>query len=76
MLTNVTFSADKLVLERARARAVKKNTTINQEFRLWLERYVATDNDQVLRDFDAIMSKMDYAVAGKKFTRDELNERR
>ncbi len=76
MLTNITFSAEKTVLERARARAVKKHTTINQEFRLWLERYVAADNDQVLRDFDATMSKMNYAVAGKKFTRDELNERR
>jgi superfamily I DNA/RNA helicase len=75
MLTNVTFSADKAVLERARARAMEKNTTINQEFREWLQRYAAADSEQVLRDFDALMSRMTYAKAGRKFSRDEMNER-
>lgn len=77
MLTNVTFSADKLVLERARARAVKKNTTINQEFRAWLQQYADEDAAERVRAFKEIMAKMNYASSGgRKFTRDEMNERR
>jgi hypothetical protein len=73
MLHNVTLSAEKALIEQARRRAEAKNTTLNAEFRRWLEQYVETP--QTSADFEALMDHISYARAGKTFTRDELNER-
>lgn len=77
MLTNVTFSADKAVLERARARAKQRSTTISKEFRAWLQQYADEEAQERVRAFREIMAKINYASSGgRKFTREEMNERR
>ncbi len=39
MLQNITLSAQKSLIEQARRRARLQNTTLNAEFRRWLEQY-------------------------------------
>jgi len=40
MLQNITLSAEKELIQRARQRAEAENTTLNAEFRRWLAQYV------------------------------------
>lgn len=73
MLKNITLSAEKQLIQLAREKAAKENTTLNQQFRAWLERYVSTDRKLI--DYDSLMSQFEYAQPGRRFSRDEMNER-
>ena len=75
MTRNITFSADESLLAEAREVAREANTTFNEQFRLWLEAY--TRKRRAERAL-AVMERIGkYASSGgRKFTRDELNERR
>ncbi len=73
MLKNITLSANEVVIERARQRAEQNNTTLNAEFRRWLDQYV--DVPQSLEELNEFMKQLDYVKVGRKFTREELNER-
>lgn len=73
MLKNVTFSSEEVVLERARERARRKNTSLNAEFRRWLSRYA--EEPRAGEIYDDLMSRLDYAKLPRKLTRDEMNER-
>lgn len=73
MVRNITLSADALLIEQARERARRQETTLNEVFRQWLERYVA---GQGPRDgYEALMTRLDDVQAGRSFGRDEMNER-
>ena len=72
MLKNITFSADEELISKAREKAREEKTTLNLVFRRWLEQYAKRKKENEL---DQVMEKVDYAVAGRKFTRDEMNER-
>ena len=73
MLKNVTLSAEKELIEQARRRAEAQNSTLNAEFRRWLERYVESPQSSI--EFETMMGQLNYARPGKSFTRDEMNER-
>jgi hypothetical protein len=73
MLQNITLSAEKDLIEQARRQAQTENSTLNAEFRRWLEQYVSSPGIEA--DFDSLMSRLVYAQPGKTFTRDERNER-
>jgi len=73
MLKNITLSADAKLIEKARKKARDQHTTLNSEFRKWLEKY-SIDNSGAI-NYAVIMKQLDYAEAGYKFSRDELNER-
>lgn len=73
MLQNITLSAKKALIERARRRAKLQKTTLNAEFRRWLEQY--SEAPQTVADLSALMDQLAYVKTGKSFTRDELNER-
>ena len=73
MLKNITLSADKHLIQLARAKAAKENSTLNAQFRAWLERYVSTERKLIA--YDSLMDQLVYAQPGKKFSRDEMNER-
>lgn len=73
MLKNVTFSADENLIRKARQRAAEKKTTLNAEFRLWLEEYA--EHPRSSSAFPDLMNKLSYAQPGRKFLRDEMNER-
>jgi hypothetical protein len=72
-MKNITLSADEKLIEAARARARAQNTTLNNVFREWLKQYA--DRERAVREFDALMKRMSYVRPGRKFTRDEMNER-
>ncbi|MCG5054192.1 MAG: hypothetical protein KA712_14605 [Myxococcales bacterium] len=72
-LRNITLSADEEVIERARERARAERSTLNEQFRGWLERYAA-QNSQA-ETCDGLMRRLGHARTGRRFTRDEANER-
>lgn len=80
MLKNITFSADETLIREARRQAALQNTTLNQLFREWLEQYVVQQDSearqQAIARYDALMRRLGHVNAGRKFTREELNERR
>ena len=73
MLQNITLSAKKELIEKARQRAQEHNTRINSEFRRWLAQYA--ENNEIITDFANLMDRFKYVQPGKPFSRDELNER-
>jgi len=72
-MKNITFSADEDLISRAREKARSQKTTLNEEFRRWLKQYA--DRGRISDEIDMVMESMDYAYSGKKFTREDLNER-
>lgn len=77
-MLNITLSADATLIQTAREKARQQKTTLNAEFRKWLQRYTQTDHEakqriQVYRQLMVEMSGV--SSAGRRFTRDEMNER-
>ena len=73
MLKNITLSADEALIREARRQAALHNTTLNELFREWLERYVARQDS--LARYEELMGRLSHVSAGRKFTREEMNER-
>jgi len=74
MLKNITLSADEALIREARRQAALHNTTLNELFREWLERYIA--HQTALAQYQDLMARLSHITAGRKFTREEMNERR
>jgi hypothetical protein len=73
MIKNITLNAEEKQIERARKWAEKNNTTLNTEFRRWLDQI--GDAPKNLVELKEFMAQFDYVKVGRKFTREELNER-
>jgi metal-responsive CopG/Arc/MetJ family transcriptional regulator len=73
MYKNITLSAEEEWIARARAKAASEKSTLNELFRRWLRQYV--ERGKTENEIDMVMESIAYAYSGKKFTRDELNER-
>jgi hypothetical protein len=75
MTRNVTFSADEKLIEAAREAARAEGSTLNEQFRLWLESYARKRQaDQAMAVMERICSR--YQMTGPKLTREEMNARR
>ena len=74
-MKNITLSADENLIEAARQRALAEHTTLNEQFRLWLEGYVRRKQqaDAAMETIKALRGRI--STGGRKFTRDEMNER-
>ena len=78
-MRNITLSADEQLIEIAREKARAKKTTLNAEFRKWIQQYANTDteNRERIKAYRSLMAEMPSADSGsRKFSRDEMNERR
>ncbi len=73
-MKNITLSADEDLIERARLIAQAQRTTLNAAFRDWLEQFTSSAGDA--QTFDALMLRLQHVNAGRRFTREEMNERR
>lgn len=75
-MKNITLTADDHLIEAARQRASAERTTLNEQFRLWLKSYVAPSGraDEAMAVIAEIRSRS--GTQGRKFSRDEMNERR
>ena len=74
MNKNITLSAEESIIRQARRRAMAENITLNDLFRTWLERYIATP--AAAGQFRELMQRFDHIQAGRTFSREEMNERR
>ncbi len=73
-MRNITLTADESVIDAARERAASENTTLNAEFRRWLDTYAR--QYRAARAMSSVRElQARYGTAGRKFSRDELNER-
>jgi hypothetical protein len=73
MLKNITFSADEALIREARRQAALQNTTLNELFREWLERYTA--GQDAAQQYQELMERLGPRF-DRKYTREEMNERR
>jgi hypothetical protein len=72
-MKNITLSAEEHKIELGREAARDENRTLNDAFREWLDWY---GSRRVTRQqIEALYEKLKYVNAGRKFTRDEMNER-
>jgi hypothetical protein len=77
-MRNITLSANEQLIDQARDKAQQSKTTLNAEFRKWLQQYIQTDADKKRRvqNYKALMNDFSgVSTAGKIFSRDEMNER-
>ncbi len=75
MTRNITFTADEALIDEAREAARAEGTTLNEQFRLWLEQYARKRRAaKAMALVEKLQRKID--TGGRKFTRDEMNERR
>jgi hypothetical protein len=74
-MKNITLSADERDIEAARERAREEQTTLNEAFRRWIEDYGGRRRrvEETLRFLDDLATRV--KTGGRKFTREELNER-
>ncbi|MGA2201635.1 MAG: hypothetical protein ABSG40_06705 [Terriglobales bacterium] len=73
VMKKITFSADENKIELAREVARSEHKTLNDAFRDWLNWYGSRKVSRV--EIAALFEKLKYADAGRRFTRDEMNER-
>lgn len=73
-MKNITMSADEDLIERARLIARSQRRTLNEAFREWLGQFTQSAGDA--QGFDALMSRLrPHVDAGRRFSREEMNER-
>ena len=71
----ITLSEDERLIEAARERARAEHTTLNEQFRLWLAEYARREQqaERAMAVIRELRGKV--RTGGRKFTRDEMNER-
>jgi len=73
-MKNITLSADESLIEAARSRARAEQTTLNEQFRRWLDDYAQTRGR--LDRYDAVMQELRGQVKlGRRLSREAMNER-
>lgn len=78
-MRNITLSADERLIEKARLKARERHTSLNAEFRKWLEQYSRNkqENEKKAEIFNRIIEELSEQISvDRKYTRDEMNERR
>lgn len=70
---NITLSADEHLIELARNKARSQRTTLNAAFREWLIQF--TEQQDRAKEYTDLMRRLRYVQPGRRFSRDELNER-
>jgi hypothetical protein len=77
VLKNITLSAEDAEIQLAREKARRAGTTLNETFRKWLSDYARAEVSA--SNFQCSVEDMRLATLGqpaRKFTREEMNERR
>ncbi len=76
-MKNITLSAEERLIAAARAKAERRRTTLNAEFRRWLASYAGTDDDAARRRaaYARLMASLDDVRSDGPYSRDEANER-
>ncbi len=72
MLKNLTISADPVIIAKARAKAAAEHTTLNEVLRRYLIDFATAGRGP---DYDAVMEQLRGCQSGRRFTRDDANQR-
>lgn len=72
-MRKITLSADEVAIGRARQVAQSEGKTLGEAFREWLEGYASRNVTRA--EIKALFRSLKHVRAGRKFTRDEMNER-
>jgi hypothetical protein len=72
-MKNITLSADEDLIEQARQLARAQKRTLNDAFREWLIQF--TQQNGSGQEYRALMRRLSHVHPGRRFTRDEMNER-
>ncbi len=74
-MKNITLSADADLIEKARERAVAERTTLNAQFRMWLENYARREqkSERAIKTIREL--QVSIFSGSRKFSREEMNER-
>lgn len=72
-MKNITLSADHELIDQARLVARAQKKSLNDAFREWLVQF--TQRSGSTQEYDALMKRLRNVRAGRRFTRDEMNER-
>jgi len=77
-MANLTIAVDEETLRRARIKALRQGSSVNQLLREYLESYAGGSSEQAaaLRDVLALSKNAKSRRGGRRWTRDELHERR
>ena len=75
-MKNITLSADEELIAAVRRRAAAEHTTLNAVFRRWLADYVGRKRqaEKAMATIHELQKVIH--TGGRKFTREEMNERR
>ena len=73
MLKNITLSAEENLIRKARQRASAERKSLNELFRMWIARYAGIPENA--DDYQRLMKRLSHVRPGRKFSREEMNER-
>lgn len=71
-METITLTVDKSVLDEAERLAQEQQVTREVVLNEWLHRSLGAER---VRKYDELMDRLKYVNAGRKFTREEMNER-
>lgn len=72
-MKKIMLSADENLIEQARLAAKSQRTTLNEAFRVWLRQFAQRPGN--IQEFDSLMKRLKHVDSGRRFARDEMNER-
>ncbi len=72
-MKRITLRADEGLIEEARLVAESQHTTLSAAFREWLKLFACQPVN--LKDFDGNMQRLRHIKSGRRFNRDEMNQR-
>jgi len=77
-VSNLTVSTDREVLKKARLRAIREGTSVNAVLRDFMESYagVRGERSRAAHDLLALAKTARSRSSGRRWTRDEVHERR
>lgn len=73
LMKNITLSAEEELIANARAIARQRATSLNELFRSWL-RDLARPSGSA-QSYDRLMERLELRASGRRFNREEMNER-
>ena len=73
LMKNITLSAEEGLIQRARSVAQQRTTSLNELFRAWLRDL--TRQPGSAGSYDRLMERLESRSSGRRFTREEMNER-
>jgi hypothetical protein len=72
-MKRITLNAEEHLIEQARLIARSQHKTLNEVFREWLREFTAGATQG--QKFDALMKCLRHVKAGRRFERDQMNQR-